>query len=366
MESMGFSDNIIPTIFILGLIQGVIFGPLLIYLNQKRDRSTLFLGLFILAYSINYIKPISKYLNLTDDYSIINSLPFDFRWLLFPLFYVYIKNVSILPKSKKVHLYLIPGILMFAIDSLIFFKASTNLETLRNSNVFEFIHHYGAHAYSIFIFYKTYQFINRHVNETNNQYASTSDKELKWAKAFMLIGVVFTLVIHFRSKVDNFYIDLLISMINVGLLYWICIYGLRQHTINNLIQQKPPKIKKVGNKLKNKITEIDKNLFEEIEQLIRSKETYRNPDLNIIDIANLTNEHPKKISIVINTISNKNFKSYINGFRIEKAKKLLKSNSSDNFSIEGISIDVGFKSKSTFYEAFKKETGTTPLKYKDL
>jgi len=49
---MDIVNNIIPILFILGLIQGLVSGVLLIWLNLKTDRSTLFLGIFILAFSI--------------------------------------------------------------------------------------------------------------------------------------------------------------------------------------------------------------------------------------------------------------------------------------------------------------------------
>lgn len=354
-------NNITPILYILGLIQGIIFSGILVYLDQKKRRSTLLLALFIFAYSINYIKPISKYLNLSENYPFLNNLPLDFSWLLFALFYIYIRNISILPRTNKTYLYLAPGILMLIINTIIYFNLSAFLENLRNSNQFEFIHHIGGHLFSVFIFYKTSLFIKKHKTETNNQYSSTNDKELKWAKNFMLSGVVFTLVMHFLD------LGFLETLINVALLYWICIYGVRQQTVQNLIQKYKPatavKVKEYKTEIKTDSS--NKELFKKIEQILSQKKIFQNSNLNIVDIANLTNEHPKKISTVINTISNKNFKSYINSFRIEEAKSILKSDNSDNFSIEGISLEVGFKSKSAFYDAFKKETGTTPTNYKN-
>jgi len=51
----------------------------------------------------------------------------------------------------------------------------------------------------------------------------------------------------------------------------------------------------------------------------------------------------------------------VNLFRIEAAKKLLQANS--KLTIEAIGQECGFKSKSSFYSAFKKRTGTTPSKF---
>ncbi|PTT07202.1 DNA-binding protein, partial [Flavobacterium sp. HMWF030] len=35
----------------------------------------------------------------------------------------------------------------------------------------------------------------------------------------------------------------------------------------------------------------------------------------------------------------------------------------DKLTLESVGYDVGFNSKSTFFSAFKKHTGTTPLNY---
>ena len=52
---------------------------------------------------------------------------------------------------------------------------------------------------------------------------------------------------------------------------------------------------------------------------------------------------------------------FINEYRIETAKTLLKTN--PNLKMEIIAEQSGFNSNSTFYAAFKKVTNTTPAKY---
>ena len=55
---------------------------------------------------------------------------------------------------------------------------------------------------------------------------------------------------------------------------------------------------------------------------------------------------------------------YINGYRVKEAKHLLKLKTYNKYSIEGIARNVGFNSKSSFNNAFKRFTGLTPSQYK--
>ena len=109
-----------------------------------------------------------------------------------------------------------------------------------------------------------------------------------------------------------------------------------------------------------------KILMEHIDSYMKTTEAFVRTELTIIDLAEKLKVHPKRISASINTIFNQNFNSYINQLRIKKAERLLKDPSSNYFSIEGIGKEVGFHSKSAFYSAFKKVTGTTPTKYKEM
>jgi AraC-like DNA-binding protein len=53
----------------------------------------------------------------------------------------------------------------------------------------------------------------------------------------------------------------------------------------------------------------------------------------------------------------------VNGFRIRLAIERLRSDAYQNWTIEGVGQSVGFRSKSSFYQAFKKQTGMSPAAY---
>jgi AraC-like DNA-binding protein len=102
-------------------------------------------------------------------------------------------------------------------------------------------------------------------------------------------------------------------------------------------------------------------LLEKIESTLSKEELYKNPNFTLPIFAKKLNIRPQLLSQLLNNNLHKSFTLFINEYRIEEAKKLLKVNS--NLKIEVIAEKCGFNSNSTFYTVFKKLTGTTPAKY---
>ena len=69
------------------------------------------------------------------------------------------------------------------------------------------------------------------------------------------------------------------------------------------------------------------------------------------------------LSQVIREVADSNFTTYVNTFRVEAVKLMLKDDAYASFSLLAIGQEAGFKSKSAFYNTFKKHTGMTPSAY---
>ena len=69
------------------------------------------------------------------------------------------------------------------------------------------------------------------------------------------------------------------------------------------------------------------------------------------------------ISAVINKHFKMNFNEFINKLRVQYI--IANKNNEDwkNLTLEAISCEAGFNSRSTFISAFKKETGKTPSQF---
>ena len=105
----------------------------------------------------------------------------------------------------------------------------------------------------------------------------------------------------------------------------------------------------------------------EIHQLLtnkmKEKQLFINPEITLIELAEILNVHPNNLSQVINTFENKNFYDFINTKRIELFLTLIAKPENKKFTILSIAFDCGFNSKSSFNKYFKKETNLTPSEY---
>lgn len=364
--------NLQTLLDIIGLIQGITLGILLLILNYKHYRSTFFLGLFLLLFSLKLLIFIPKGLNLDQVYPELLLLPFNFSWLLFPLFFIYTQKVSIFSNQKTKYWVIVPGIISFLLQVIIYFLPySTKLE-ISQSLWYELFFTFMGICYSWAIGIWNLRLIYDHKKEVQNTFSLIEFKELEWARIFLIYALTTSVIIHILYIISpqNYYFKLLFSIFDLIAIYWIGGNGIIQRKVLSALE-----IKKIGNfkevdplDEKNSPTyaiEDLKALMKKIEEYVVSTESFMSAELTIIDLAEKLKVHPKRISTAINTVINQNFNTYINQHRIKKAELLLKNKSGDNYSIEGIGKEVGFNSNSAFYSAFRKLTGMTPSAYKE-
>lgn len=87
-------------------------------------------------------------------------------------------------------------------------------------------------------------------------------------------------------------------------------------------------------------------------------------DFSIRRLAELAGTNYRNMSQVINEKAHCNFNSFLNKYRIRQACKMMNdAQKYGNYTIEGYSTSVGFKSRNTFVTSFKRITGLTPSEY---
>lgn len=103
-----------------------------------------------------------------------------------------------------------------------------------------------------------------------------------------------------------------------------------------------------------------------IERLILASidcRSYINPDFKLTSFSLETGIPSHHLTYFFNNIKGSSFSDWRNGLRIDKAMELIQRGDSELLSLEGIGLNSGFSSQSTFIRAFKNATGQTPSQY---
>lgn len=110
---------------------------------------------------------------------------------------------------------------------------------------------------------------------------------------------------------------------------------------------------------------VDESFATKLEQVIVRDRFYADPDISLESLAAKMNMPPKKVTLLIKDKYQLNFYEFVNGYRINEAKRLLTDTGKVQKTIMDIYLDVGFNSKSVFNTYFKRSVGVTPSRFRE-
>ncbi len=214
--------------------------------------------------------------------------------------------------------------------------------------------------------------LRAHRTRLKDIFASTEDRELRWIWLIVLWSVLYVLfdTAEMLSSWFNltttpeqaFRLELIEELALIGLIWIIGVWGLRQRPVfarsttpnhNNGKETQQPKYER---------SVLDDaratRIAAKIKSAMQNDLMYREPNLSLFDLSKHIGVSSHNVSQTLNTKMQATFFDYINGWRIKEAQKQLTT--TDRTVLE-IAYDVGFNSRSSFYKAFKRETGKTPM-----
>jgi AraC-like DNA-binding protein len=203
-----------------------------------------------------------------------------------------------------------------------------------------------------------------------NIYSDVENRRLKWIKQFLylILGIVLISGLGFYGRkwdipvLTNFYHYNYIII--VAIVYWLA-YKLL--TTPDIFWQLPPIDSPSKKYEKSGIPDEEQNtIYTRLLEYIETGKPYLDTDLTIYKLAETLELPRHHLSQVINTRSGKSFYDFINGYRVEEAKRRLKDPAFNKMTIQGIAFDSGFNSKATFNTAFNRFAGMTPSAYRKL
>jgi AraC-like DNA-binding protein len=99
-----------------------------------------------------------------------------------------------------------------------------------------------------------------------------------------------------------------------------------------------------------------------LSEWMETRQVYTDNDLRLSNLAEQLSITPNQLSQIINQHAGKSFYDFVNEYRIDHAKQLLKEN--PDKTVLDIALAVGFSNKATFNRVFKLYTRTTPTGFK--
>ncbi len=105
-------------------------------------------------------------------------------------------------------------------------------------------------------------------------------------------------------------------------------------------------------------------LYDRIEQVLREKELYLNPDFNIVMLAEELGTNRSFVSGCINNVTGKSFRSWLAEYRLNIF--LEKQRKNPDAPIDKLLTQCGYKDQSTFRRQFKATFGMTPSEYRKV
>ncbi|MEZ4854172.1 helix-turn-helix domain-containing protein [Flavobacterium sp.] len=350
------------------IIVSILLGFILLLSKKKQGVSKKILGVFFLLFSFSlfaislnflrsFLEPIQKYFQFVEllFYPAMLSLPVVVFLYIKSL--IYYKKESI-KKDVIIHFFI-------PIQSFLF-----NLTPIINGSIISALNEKLDYANFFtlritFVLLNLYYLINaftifkQNSEKLKEEYSYKIGVQFKWMLFFILGYVAFILCFFLLSPKASPYV-VYIPFLMVS--FYLYFQRFNQNSIELQLNSDIEEEKKEA----SNILSIDKrlNIIEKVKDHIESKEAYLQHDLTIHDIAREIKVNSSYISNVLNQNLSTNFVTFINKYRIEKAKVILLDKNYEHYTIEAISELVGFKSKSSFNSAFKNLVKMTPSEFK--
>jgi AraC-like DNA-binding protein len=108
-----------------------------------------------------------------------------------------------------------------------------------------------------------------------------------------------------------------------------------------------------------------RRILAELERLCRDERAHLEPELSLGSAARRLGVSTTALSRAVNRAGGARFADFLARLRVEEACRLLSDPAVGHLSVEAVGQRSGFRSRSVFYEAFRRATGKTPAEFRE-
>ncbi len=347
---MNLDNPLVFFICSLGVFNGFLVSIYFLFFSKQKRVQNLWFGLLVLFLSLRIGKSIYRIFVPKEEFNLlVMQIGLSACFLIGVSLFFYIKtsieDSQTVSKSSKIHFLA----LFLIISSVCLLKPyETNLEF------------WGVFFKVIYSVWAIYLLASIYLLKDILSKFLSKAKKCTTSEVWLLIVTLGNVLIYIAYLVGYYYLYLIGTVTFSVVFYVLLIFFISKKNRDTIFQAIPQKY----NAKKIDKPEVDL-LIKRLDILMKEKELYKNTNVKLLSVAKEINITQHKLSQLLNDNIGKSFSSFLNDYRVEESKRLLKEKS--KFTLESIGFEAGFSSKSSFYATFKKVVGKTPAQYqKDL
>ena len=346
--------------------------------RKVNARANYWLAFFLFSFGCILLDRVLFDIHTYDKYPIWEGLLEVTRFAMAPALYFSVSYFTIPNRKLKSsdYLHFIPFFLFFLFVLTVAFRVN-------HSSIFAWYDHLPVGvrrgvALTVFVSLKvqmvlywilSYVQLVRHLHNIR-MFASTLEPvSLSWLRYFLL-GLVGAIFLSLNEVL--LFVSVIVPLTHFGYLiltFYMGYFSLRQQEIypyqpNDVVEIADIIAADTPTSRHKRIPPEDlAEAKKKLMHVIEKERAHLDPDLGLPQLAAKVLLSTHDLSFVINEGFNENFFQFINRYRIEEAKRLLRSDAHKHLNILGIAYESGFRSKSTFNNTFKKLTGQSPSQF---
>jgi len=365
----------------MGVYQGLILSPVLWFRREGNELANKLLATLIFMFSLRILITIYQFSgsSIYPNFWTLNALPITL--LYGPLYYLYLK--SYIERGFRLRwpywYHFFPGLLAFIFSwTVLLFFLPDDMEVFESMRrrelpgwilIFPILVILQTSFYIILGF----RLLLKYYLYVKSEASSSEDQYFRWLAGLNLIllfpvfSVILTLVLLRRPILARIY-----PFPALGITLMLASLGIISMVRPSFLQGLPESLRVDEEEDLSPARYESSSLAEDskvryhrkLARRMKEEQPFLEQDLTLSELSRRLGINTKYLSQVINEVEGMNFMDYINSHRIERAKELLQHPSYEYHTVLAIAQEVGFKSKSAFYNAFKKFTGLTPAAWK--
>ena len=363
------------------------WAVVLLITKRENNRAKFFLGIFMIVAFLLYFSHAVFFQQLESVYTFFDTI-YVFAFLsVYPLYYWYIKLLSVETEYKLRNFRLFIPALVLTLISFVLYQLMSDTERadyymghfIKSKSDVEFTilmqlqkNNYliSKLIFAIQIFFFLYygsRLVKNYHKKIENFYSNLESRSILWVNILlysMVLTSLMSLVLNIIGR--SFFMGSKTLLIFPSLIFSILLFliGFLGYLQNNTVIDLEFDEEKNNNNLNSKNYNTAK-LNEKLLKLFKDVAIYKNPDLKITQVSELLHTNRTYISKHINTQFGCTFSDFVNRYRVEEAKRLLTSESSKGYSLNYISEKSGFGSMGSFMRVFRDFEGITPGQYRE-